>query len=174
MVEQGTCLQKGCGCLLQQLLEICASRMKKIGGLLVEGPYFEDMQHNEGTHMVAGPFERSAWGPGLPVDERSAPAARLSKKDSERIDEESSGTVRDCELVLGKEGYSGRRRVVGLAVVYCSSCNNFRPSVADRRLGSSLCLGYLAKETHLYPRQDPSHDYSCHYVEIVMTHGVDD
>lgn len=93
--------------------------MKKIGGLLVEGPYFEDMQHNEGTHMVAGPFEGSAWGPGRSVDEHSAPAARLPEKDSEMIDEESSSTVRDCELVLGKEVYSGRRRVVGLAVVCC-------------------------------------------------------
>ena len=69
--------------------------------------------------MVAGPFEGSAWGPGLPVDERSAPAARLSEKDSEKIDEESSETVQDCELVLGKEAYSGRRRVAGLAVVCC-------------------------------------------------------
>ena len=82
MVEQGTCLQKERDCLLQHFLEICASRMKKIGGLLVEGPYFEDMQHNKGTQMVAGPFENSAWGPGLPVDERSAPAERLLVKDS--------------------------------------------------------------------------------------------
>lgn len=112
-------MQKECDCLLQHFLEICASRMKKIGGLLVEGPYFEDMHYNEGTHMVAGPFEGSAWGPGLPVDERSAPAARLSEKDSEKIDGESSETVRDYEIVLGKEAYSGRRRVVGLAVVCC-------------------------------------------------------
>lgn len=94
--------------------------MKKIGGLLVGGAYFENMQHNEGTHMVAGPFEGSAWEPGLAVDERSAPAARLSEKDSEKTDGESSETVqRDCDLDLGTQAYSGRHRVVGLAAVCC-------------------------------------------------------
>ncbi len=76
------------------------------------------MQYNEGTHTVAGPFEGSSLGPGLAVDGRSAPAARSSEKDSERIGGASSDTVRDCEFVLGKEAYSGCR-VVGLAVVCC-------------------------------------------------------
>ena len=103
---------------LQHFLEFCASRMKKIGGLLVEGPYFGEMQHNEGTHMVAGPFGGSSSGPGLAVGGCSAPAARLPEKDCEKIDGASLNTVRDCEIVLGKEACSGRR-VVGLAVVCC-------------------------------------------------------
>ena len=48
----------------------------------------------------------------------SARAARLPEKDCEKIDGGSSDTVRDCEIVLGKEAYFARR-VVGLAVVYC-------------------------------------------------------
>ena len=76
------------------------------------------MQHNEGTHTVAGPFEGSSLGPGLAVGGHSAPAARSSEKDFERIGGASSERVRECEIVLGKEAYSGRR-VVGLAVVCC-------------------------------------------------------
>ena len=111
-------MQKECDSLLQHFLEICASKMKKIGGLLVEGPYLGDMQHNEGFHMVAGPFGGSSLGPGLAVGGCSAPAARLSEKDCEKIDGASSDMVRDCEIVLGKEACFGRR-VVGLAVVCC-------------------------------------------------------
>lgn len=68
--------------------------------------------------MVAGPFGGSSLGPGLAVGECSTPAARLPEKDCENFDEASSETVRDCETVLGKEAYSGRR-VVGSAVVCC-------------------------------------------------------
>ena len=111
-------MQKECDSLLQHSLEICASKMKKIGGLLVEDPYSGDMQHNEGTHMVAGPFGGSPLELGLTVGGRSALAARLPEKDCEKIDGVSSETVRDCEIVLGKEGCSGRR-VVDLAGVCC-------------------------------------------------------
>ena len=103
---------------MKHFLEICASKMKKIGGLLVEGPCFGDMQHNEETHKVAGPFGGSSLGLGLAVGVCSALAARLPKKDCEKVDGESSDTVRDCEMVLGKKSCSGRR-VVGLAVVCC-------------------------------------------------------
>ena len=111
-------MQKECDFLLQHILEICASKMKKIGVLLVEGPYFGEMHYNEGTHMVAGPLGGSSLGPGLAVGGCSAPAARLPVKDCEKIDGANSEMVRDCEIVLGKEACSGRR-VVGLAVVCC-------------------------------------------------------
>ena len=74
--------------------------------------------------------------------------------------------MQDFDPVLGREGYWGHR-VADSGVVESYSQENSHPA-EDNCPGSYFFLGHFGSHTHLYSYLDPSRDYSCHYVEIVM------
>ena len=93
--------------LLQQNYELCASQVKKIGGLLVGDPYSGGIRRMDmGIHMAVRQSAGLPWEPGQAAGE---PAVRLAERDFDYSDEASSGKVRDFGCVLGREAFLCRR-----------------------------------------------------------------
>lgn len=106
------CWGKGIDSLLRHFDGHYASKVKKIGGLLVGDPYFGDRHMNMGIHIAVRPSAGLPWEPGQAAGE---PVARLVGQGFGCSCEVNSGTVPNSGSVLDK-AYLGHH-VAGLEVV---------------------------------------------------------